>query len=150
MQPAIRRVPVGLVGLVVLDDPVSSFDKTIISIDTRAPDRAAAARLVTATVDGLRALASAPSEGAELQTLAVESMGPVTTREVVSGSRRLARMGIFGAAFCLWCVGIALAVGIRRLSRPREWRDQPAWIGADLEDRKNGSGQGVVRAYRGL
>lgn len=123
----------------------------IISIDTRAPDRAGAARLVTATVDGLRALASAPSEGADLQTLAVESMGPVRTQQVVSGPRRLARMGVFAAAFGLCCVGMALAVGIRRLSRPREWRDQPVWhIGGDPEERKNGSEQGVVRAYRGL
>jgi hypothetical protein len=128
----------------------------IISVDSRAPDRAGAARLVTATVNALRTLAWAPNRGADRQTLAVETLGPARTTELGGEPRRLAAMGVFGAAFGLWCVGMALALGIKRLSRQREWRDEPAapsdaWARsfADLEPHKNGSGQRVVRAYRG-
>jgi hypothetical protein len=121
----------------------------IISIDTRAPDRAGAAGLVTATVNALRTLVSAPHSGANLRTLAVETVGPARTREVVGRPRPLAGMKVFGAVFGLWCVGMAFALVIARLSRRREWRDRLAWpsgaelydgAGLDLEPRKNGSG----------
>lgn len=101
----------------------------IISIDTRAPDRVGAARLVTATVSALQ-VASAPDPGADRQTLLVESMGPPRTKEVAGGPGRLAEMSIFGGAFGLWCVGMALVLGVRRLARHRR-----SW-----EPRENGLG----------
>jgi hypothetical protein len=122
----------------------------IISIDTRAPDRAGAARLVTATVNALRGLASGPNAGAGLQTLLVESMGPALTKDFAGASGRLARIGTFGGAFGLWCIGMALVLGIRRIWRHGEWPDHPAWpSGTELyvpagEPRENGRGQRVV------
>jgi hypothetical protein len=109
------------------------FDERLplISVDARAPDRAAAARLAKVTTAALMATAPAPPGAVAPQGLVVETIGRPRTKELVDGPRRLVAVGVFGVLLSLWCIGIALVSRARDSLRspppaalaPRHWEE---------------------------
>jgi hypothetical protein len=97
----------------------------LISVNTRAPDRAAAARLARVTTAALMAAASPPRATVAPQGLVVERIGWPRTKEVVDGPHRFVAVVVFGVLLSLWLVGIALVSRIRAALRTPPSR-QPA------------------------
>jgi hypothetical protein len=94
----------------------------IIRIDTRAPTRRDAARLATVTANLLKtaARAAAASPGfpdLQPQDLAVHDVGPVRSRDVVNGPRRVMTAAVAIVVFVLWCSGVTLIAGLARVRR---------------------------------
>jgi hypothetical protein len=89
-------------------------DLPIIAVDSSAPRREDAGRLVTSAIEVLKAEADAHRGEPDILRFMVEDLAPLRTREIESGPRRA--MGLVAAVFVfgLWCFGVmALAAGIR-------------------------------------
>jgi hypothetical protein len=98
----------------------------IVSLGAEAPDRRAAVRLVAAAVDTLED-AGTPTEAApQIQSLVVESAGPVRSRAIIDRPQPLLGVVLAIVLFGMWCA--ALAVIPRVLSAWRRFgpRPQPA------------------------
>jgi hypothetical protein len=94
----------------------------IVRIDARAPSRRTAARLVTVAstvlADAVRApAASATVHPVDLQDLVAHELGPVRSRAIVNGPRRVMAAGMAIAVFVLWCSGVMLISGLARARR---------------------------------
>jgi hypothetical protein len=98
----------------------------IIRIDTRAPSRRAAAQLATATVSALKDAARAGAASTAFPDLPPQDVvgydtGPVRSREIVNGPRRMMAAVVAILVFALWCSAVTLIAGLaraRRMSRP--------------------------------
>jgi hypothetical protein len=101
----------------------------IISIDSRAPDRAGAARLAQAAARALQAAAVAPPGAVDPHHLVAETIAPAKAKEVISGRRRTAAVAVSAVLFGLWCIGLGLGSGLMRAWRGTG-RPRPAGINA--------------------
>jgi hypothetical protein len=79
----------------------------VISLGAEAPNRAAASRLVEATMSALEDAGTPARVTPEIQGLTVERMGPVRSKTVVHKSPPLLGVGIAIALFGLWCAAVA-------------------------------------------
>jgi hypothetical protein len=79
----------------------------LVSIEARAPDPAAAARLARAGALELGAAAPGADDPA-LQRYTVAAIGPPHVRAVATGQGRMRAIGAALAAFALWCAGVGL------------------------------------------
>ena len=79
----------------------------IISLKGEAPDRAAAVRLVEATVDTLKDAGTPASVEPGIQGLAVESLGPVRSKAIVDKPKPLLGVAVAIVLFGLWTAGVA-------------------------------------------
>jgi hypothetical protein len=89
----------------------------IVSIQTSAADRTAAARLAAAAVHVLESGAS-PRDTPDLQGLRFEQIDPVTAVEIAGrqGRTKTAMTAVF--VFCVWCIALLFWPGRRE---PRRW-----------------------------
>jgi hypothetical protein len=98
----------------------------IISLAARGPNRRAATRLTDAAVHALKAAGSPPRDSRELQPLVVDRVGPIRARQVVSSPSPLVPVGIFIAAFGVWCACVVLIPSNIRRVRFRPVEGGPA------------------------
>jgi hypothetical protein len=94
------------------------YDETlpIISIETHAPSRAAAARLAAAATRALQA-DSSPTTTDVTQGFVVDSVAPIQMRATVSGSGPVKAIGLAMVFFCFWSACVAVAPRIVRVLR---------------------------------
>jgi hypothetical protein len=86
-------------------------------METRAPDRARATRLVDAATRALTTAAKMPNDPRELQGFVVDSFGRPHSAEIVSAPDRWLALGVSVVVFALWCAGLALFAGMARAWR---------------------------------
>ena len=79
----------------------------IISINSTAPDRAAAARLAEATVKALQAYTSAPANSERL-ALEIRTVMPTESIAIPGGRGRKKMAAMAIVLFCLWVAGVTL------------------------------------------
>ena len=104
------------------------FDEVvpIISLKGEAPDRAAAARLVEATVNSLKDAGTPASVEPGIQGLRVESLGPVRSKAVVDKPKPLLGAAVAIVLFGLWTAGVAFIPLLLKAWRDAGRRPQPA------------------------
>jgi hypothetical protein len=98
----------------------------IIRIDVRGPSRSEAARLATVTANVVKRAARAPVTtpgfpDLQPQDLVVRDVGPVGSRDIVNGPRRMTAAVAASVVFVLWCSAVTLIAGLaraRRAARP--------------------------------
>lgn len=89
----------------------------IITIVTHGADVSQAARLAQAAATGLRSMLVV-GDGTQSRGFRLETVAPLRTEEMVSGSRRsIAMLGAALVIFVGWCVCIVLGVGLDRHMR---------------------------------
>ena len=88
----------------------------IIEIETRAPDRAGAARLAAAAVEALQAGAS-PRDTPELQGLSIERISAIEAIVIPGGAGRKRLAAVAMVVFVLWCSALTLIPAIRSALR---------------------------------
>jgi hypothetical protein len=79
----------------------------IIRLETLAPNRGAAVRLVEAARDTLKDAGTPARITPEVQGLIVESMGPVRSKAIIDEPRPLLRIAIAIVLFGVWCAVVA-------------------------------------------
>jgi hypothetical protein len=87
----------------------------IIGIDATAPNRAEAARLLTAAANALKAESAV--DAAPGNQFVVEDIGPVRARKVVTGPGRIIAVLVAVVAFGVWCTCITVFAGVARARR---------------------------------
>jgi hypothetical protein len=102
------------------------YDTTlpVISIETHAPNRGAAARLAEAATRALQA-GSSPNTTDVTQGFVVDSVAPIQARATVSGSRPVKALGLAVFFLGFWCAGVAVVPRVVRILRGAG-RPQPA------------------------
>lgn len=98
----------------------SVSDLPIVEIDARAPTRATAAMLARVASDELKAeFAVTGTHGTE--KFVVNSVGPVRSRAIVSGPRKVMAVAIAFVVFTLWCLAITLVAALAGRRNQRAW-----------------------------
>jgi uncharacterized protein involved in exopolysaccharide biosynthesis len=95
----------------------------IISIEAAAPSRGAAARLAGAASAALQQTGTPTEVRPGIQGLAVESVGPVQSKEIVNKPKLVLGFALVVCLFCAWCGAIAL--GPRLLEAWRSFAERP-------------------------
>jgi hypothetical protein len=85
----------------------------VVSIDTAAPNRAAAARLATAAVHALQT-GSSPRDTNMDQGLSIRQVSLVQAKAIPGGSGHAKMAAIAVILFCVWCLALALAPARRQ------------------------------------
>jgi hypothetical protein len=103
-------------------DLFSASPLPIIRIDTRAPTAREAARLATVTSNLMKNAARAGAAAIgfpdpQPQDLVVRDVGPVRSREIVNGPRRVMAAVVAIVVFVLWCSAVTLIAGLARVRR---------------------------------
>jgi hypothetical protein len=96
----------------------------VISIETHAPSRAAAARLAEASTRALQA-GSSPVTTDVTQGFVVDAVAPIQARATVSGSGPLKALVLAVFFLCFWCACVAVVPRVVRILRGAG-RPQPA------------------------
>ena len=95
----------------------------IISIEAAAPSRGAAARLAGTASAALQETGTPAQVTHGIQGLAVESVGPVQSKEIVNKPKLVLGFALVVCLFCAWCGAIAL--GPRLLEAWRGVAERP-------------------------
>jgi hypothetical protein len=88
----------------------------VISIETHAPDRAAATRLAEAATRALQA-GSSPDTNKVTQGFVVDSVAPIQARATVKGSGPMKAFGLAVFFLGFWCAGVAVIPRVVRIVR---------------------------------
>lgn len=86
----------------------------IVVISTSAPTAERAGALAKAAASTIRAAAKAPAGTPDVQPYIVQDFGPVRTRTVVNGPRRIVAPIMTVVLFAGWCFALVLVSGARR------------------------------------
>jgi hypothetical protein len=98
----------------------------IITIDATAPSRGAAARLAGAASTALQDTGTPALVAPGIQGLAVESVGPVQSKEIVKKPKLVLGVALVVCLFGFWCGAVALGPRLLELWRSVAGRPQTA------------------------
>ena len=120
------------------------FDEMLpmISLEAEAPDRGTAIRLITAAKGAIDDAGTSTQVGPQIQSLVVESAGPVRSKTIVNKPQPLLGVVLAILLFGIWSAGVAviprLVSAWRRYGGARSWlrlRTTAAirkWVGIGL------------------